>query len=106
MCAHTISESRSHKIDRELIKSFARCAQVDNLEDIGALEEYITCSQMILFFLSKGYFRSRNCLREVRTSLDQQKPLVLVQEADPEKGGGALQVPVCQGCLCPPPPLP
>ena len=32
---------------------------MDNLEDIGALEEYIRRTQMILFFLSKGYFRSR-----------------------------------------------
>ena len=66
--------------------------QVDDLEDIGALEEYIAYSQMILIFLSQGYFRSKNCLREVRTSLDRQKPLVLVQEVNPEKGGGTLQV--------------
>ena len=33
--------------------------QVDDLDDIGALEEYIGRSQMVLFFLSKGYFRSK-----------------------------------------------
>ena len=33
----------------------------------------------------------QNCLREVRSSLEKDKPLVLVQEADPEKGGGTLQ---------------
>ena len=90
------------------------CAtQVDDLEDIGALEDYIGRTQMILFYLSKGYFRSKvtnassptsrqsrstvhvsnhslhaqNCLREVRSSLEMRKPLVLVQEADPTKGG-------------------
>jgi len=67
------------------------CAQVDDLKDIGALEEYIQRSQAILFFLSRGYFRSKNCLREVRSSLEMDKPLVLVQEADPAKGGGTLQ---------------
>ena len=106
------------------------CAQVDDLKDIGALEEYIQHTQMILFFLSCGYFRSKarsrrpvprwgssgsqrtrvccaprhsprltarllachqNCLREIRSSLEQSKPLVLVQEADPAKGGGTLQ---------------
>ena len=93
-------------------------AQVDDLKDIGALEEYIQRSQVILFFLSRGYFRSRarlalpprlrrnlrrtlalppaspapqNCLREVRSSLEMDKPLVLVQEADPDKGGGTIQ---------------
>ncbi|EOD17405.1 hypothetical protein EMIHUDRAFT_210090 [Emiliania huxleyi CCMP1516] len=85
---------------------------VDDLKDIGALEEYIQRSQVVLFFLSRGYFRSQarpsnaataalwphlplpapqNCLREVRSSLEMDKPLVLVQEADPEKGGGTLQ---------------
>ncbi|EOD27539.1 hypothetical protein EMIHUDRAFT_468827 [Emiliania huxleyi CCMP1516] len=52
------------------------CCPVDDLEDIGALEEYIQ--------------RSQNCLREVRSSLEMDKPLVLVQEADPAKGGGTL----------------
>ncbi|EOD07115.1 hypothetical protein EMIHUDRAFT_448489 [Emiliania huxleyi CCMP1516] len=51
--------------------------KVDDLKDIGALEEYIQSSQ--------------NCLREIRSSLEKDKPLVLVQEADPEKGGGTLQ---------------
>ncbi|EOD32328.1 hypothetical protein EMIHUDRAFT_442023 [Emiliania huxleyi CCMP1516] len=59
--------------------------------------EYIQRTQMILFFLSCGYFRSQarsrrpNCLREIRSSLEQTKPIVLVQEADPAKGGGTLQ---------------
>ena len=89
-------------------------SQVDDLKDIGALEEYIQRSQAILFFLSQGYFRSKarlsfpprlyrplavppaspapqNCLREIRSSLEKDKPLVLVQEADPDKGGGTLQ---------------
>ncbi|EOD41030.1 hypothetical protein EMIHUDRAFT_108214 [Emiliania huxleyi CCMP1516] len=52
------------------------CCPVDDLKDIGALEEYIQ--------------RSQNCLREVRSSLEMDKPLVLVQEADPAKGGGTL----------------
>ena len=33
----------------------------------------------------------QNCLREIRTSLEKSKPLVLVQEADSAKGGGTLQ---------------
>ena len=64
---------------------------VDDLEEIGALEEYIKRSQAILFFLSKGYFRSKNCLREVRSALQLKKPIILVQEADPGKGGGLLE---------------
>ena len=45
---------------------------------------------MVLCFLSKGYLRSTNCLREIRAALEMTKPLVLVHEADPAKGGGTL----------------
>jgi len=45
----------------------------------------------MLFFLSKHYFTSRNCLREVKASLDKKRPLVLVHEQQGEKGGGPLE---------------
>ena len=62
---------------------------MDDLEDIGALEEYIDASQVIQFFCSKGYFKSKNCLREVRSSLQKGKAITLM--ADPEKGGAPLE---------------
>ena len=46
----------------------------------------------MLFFLSRKYFQSRNCLKEIRASLDQEKPLVLVHEQQEDKGGGPLDV--------------
>ncbi|EOD14409.1 hypothetical protein EMIHUDRAFT_451815 [Emiliania huxleyi CCMP1516] len=63
---------------------------VDDLKNIGELEAYIRRSQVVLCFLSKGYLRSTNCLREIRAALEMGKPLVLVHEADPAKGGGTL----------------
>jgi len=63
---------------------------VDDLEDIGDLETYIEQSSAILMFLSKGYFRSRNCLREVTATLEQGRPYLFVHEADGGKGGGTL----------------
>ena len=44
---------------------------VDDLQDIGDLESYVRASGVMLFFLSKSYFSSRNCLREVRASLEE-----------------------------------
>mmetsp|Transcript_25715 Transcript_25715/g.76648 ORF Transcript_25715/g.76648 Transcript_25715/m.76648 type:complete len:108 (-) Transcript_25715:211-534(-) len=55
------------------------------------LEEYIQRSQVVVVFLSQGYFRSTNCLREVRAAIELGKPLILVHEADPGKSGGTLQ---------------
>eukprot|EP00964_Phaeocystis_antarctica_P005331 scaffold2916_cov70-Phaeocystis_antarctica.AAC.2 len=46
----------------------------------------------MLFFLSKKYFGSRNCLKEIVASLEQGKPLVLVQEQQEDKGGGPLEI--------------
>ena len=46
----------------------------------------------MLLFLSKKYFGSRNCLKEVVASIEQGKPLVLVQEQQEDKGGGSLEV--------------
>ena len=63
---------------------------VDDLKNIGELEACIGRSQVVLCFLSSGYLRSTNCLREVRAALEKGKPLVLVHEADPNKGGGTL----------------
>lgn len=47
---------------------------------------------VMLFFLSKHYFTSRNCLREVKATLDEKLPLVLVHEQQEEKGGGPLEM--------------
>ena len=46
----------------------------------------------MLFFLSKRYFGSRNCLKEIRATIEQEKPLVLVQEQQEGKGGGPLEL--------------
>ena len=40
-------------------------AQVDDLDDIGALESYIGRSQVILIFLSRGYFKSKVLVHDV-----------------------------------------
>ena len=49
---------------------------VDDLEDIGALEAYLKETQCVLFILSKGYFGSKNCLREVRACCSAAMPLI------------------------------
>jgi len=65
---------------------------VDNLEDISQLESYITETQCVIIFLSKGYFFSANCKRELRQSLGEDKPLCLVHERDFNHGGAPFDV--------------
>ena len=69
---------------------------VDDLEDIGDLEKYVDQSSLIMIFVSKGYFLSNNCLREVRCASSKTKPLSLMH--DPVRGGATLK-----GCIeeCP-----
>lgn len=62
------------------------------LEDIGDLESYVRATGVMLFFLSKHYFSSRNCIREIRASFDEKRPLVLVHEQQLGKGGGPLEM--------------
>ena len=64
---------------------------VDNLENIGDLELYIDQSAVIQFFLSKGYFLSRNCIREIVSTIEKKKRFQLVHEADPSKGGAPIE---------------
>uniref|UniRef100_A0A7S4BYN7 TIR domain-containing protein n=2 Tax=Chrysotila carterae TaxID=13221 RepID=A0A7S4BYN7_CHRCT len=64
---------------------------VDDLLDISELEAYVKSSAVVLIFLSKGYFVSRNCLREAGSSEKENKPIVLVHEADLSKGGITLE---------------
>jgi len=71
---------------------------VDDLEDIGALEEYIEKTGLIMIFVSKGYFKSKNCLREVKATLKMRKPLSLMH--DPVRGGAPLKT--IQDDECPP----
>ena len=58
--------------------------------DVSLLEEYVSNSQSVLLFLSKGYFFSRRCNRELYAATALKKPLCLVHEADVNHGGSSL----------------
>ena len=74
-----------------LLPGIAVFLDVDDLDDIGDLEGYIKATGVMLCFLSRRYFVSTNCLREVRATFDQGKPIVLVHEEQEGKGGGPLE---------------
>ena len=57
------------------------------LQDIGKLEEYVEATGVIMIFVSKGYFKSGNCLREARCTLEKKKPIALMHDPN----GAALE---------------
>lgn len=63
---------------------------VDDLQSIEDLELYVDRTSVMLLFLSRGYFFSRNAMREVYACQQKQKPLILVHERSRSKGGGPL----------------
>jgi hypothetical protein len=69
---------------------------VDDLEDIGDLEKYVDQSALIMIFVSKGYFLSKNCLREARCTMERSKPLSLMH--DPVRGGATLEAIIEEEC--------
>ena len=59
--------------------------------DIGDLEGYVDASKAVLVFCSAGYFSSRNCLRELKRSVDGKKRLIAMLDPDAQKGGMTLE---------------
>jgi len=64
---------------------------VDDLDEIGNLEQHVQASQCVLLFLSRGYFESINCRREIVCTFDgNKKPLAIVHEPDAAHGGAPI----------------
>jgi hypothetical protein len=63
---------------------------VDDLLSMDMLEAHVRDSACITIFLSRTYFLSANCQKELSEALRANKPLSLVHEADVSKGGAPL----------------
>jgi hypothetical protein len=63
---------------------------VDDLEEIGNLSMYIRQTHCVLFYLSKGYFFSLNCRKEIDASIVNRNPIILLHESDRNRGGAPL----------------
>jgi len=61
---------------------------VDNLRSIDTLEEEVSDSAVVMILATKGYFQSKNCLREVNATLEQEKRFCV--GVDLVRGGAPL----------------
>jgi hypothetical protein len=73
-----------------LVPSLKIFLDVEDLTNLGDLEALIENSEVVLIFLSSGYFSRWNCLREVRQALVAKKDVILLREMAEMHGGGSM----------------
>ena len=59
---------------------------MDDLKE-GKGAEYVDASELILIFVSDGYFTSPNCMRELLRAVFDKKPILSLIESEVRKGG-------------------
>jgi hypothetical protein len=80
-------ECAVHCHARECVVRLLLCPQdVDDLDDITMLEQYVERSDIVLVVLTASYLSSRNCRRELSAAVEMGKPIVLLVETDDGKG--------------------
>lgn len=60
---------------------------MSDLVEIGDLESYIKHSELVLIYCSRGYFQSKNCMRELVASYHMQKSVISLIDLDETRGG-------------------
>jgi len=78
-------QDKVHKIVRMLqlyVPELIIWLDVDILEDLSDLEASVSDAAHFVLFYSKGFFRSKNCCREVIRAMEKGKPITVLYEAD------------------------
>jgi hypothetical protein len=71
----------------EMIPELRVFLDVDDLDEISNLEGYIEETDRLLVHLSKGYFESKNCMRELTTAARLKKHVIAILDPDSSHGG-------------------
>ena len=66
----------------EMMPELSVFLDVEDLKDISDLEGYIERSSVILVMCTKGYFSSKNCMRELRCAVGMGKPMFAMLDLD------------------------
>merc|ERR1740136_223235 len=77
-------QGKTHAIVRKLqlyIPGIKIWLDVDDLENISALEKSVANCSVLIIFYSEGYFQSKNCRRELYAAVSQNKPLLVLHES-------------------------
>ena len=75
------------------------------LQNVLELKNFVKESELVVFFITDGYFKSFWCVEEMQSASERVQPMALVMETDPRHGGLSIQelqediqqrdVPVC-----------
>jgi hypothetical protein len=57
------------------------------LQNVSELKGFVESSEMVVFFLTRGYFKSYWCVEEMQSAEGRDQPTTLVLETDPRHGG-------------------
>jgi hypothetical protein len=71
----------------EMVPGLSIFLDVDDLEDISNLQGYVDRTQTVLVFCSRGYFTSKNCMIELRSTVAKGKPVLALLEPEACHGG-------------------
>jgi hypothetical protein len=78
-------QAKTHAITRKLqlfLPGLKVWLDVDELDDISKLEESVAETAVFILYYSKGYFKSKNCRREIYAAMKLDKPVILLYEGD------------------------
>jgi hypothetical protein len=79
-------KAKSHAIVRKMqliMPGVKIWLDVDDIDSSGGnLEQAVTGSRVFIVFVSKGYFASYNCRREIYTAMRLGKPVIVIYEGD------------------------
>ena len=78
-------QDKTHAVARKLRLSLPTLKvwlDINNLHDVSKLEQSVNESAIFILYYSKGYFRSKNCRRELYAAYHFCKPVIVIYEGD------------------------
>ena len=78
-------QDKAHNIVRTLqlhLPGIRIWLDVDQLEKVSGLEDSVEDSEVFVLYYSEGYFKSKNCCREVFEAVSLVKPTLVLYEGD------------------------
>jgi hypothetical protein len=87
-------QDQTHTVVRKLqllLPGIRIWLDVEQMDDVGKLEEEVLQASVFILFLSTGYFESYNCRRELYAALRAGKPIIVIREDNPARGGASLE---------------